>query len=158
MSWSDEAACKDHPLPGMWFASEEHPDTVEAVKVCADCPVRFDCLEHAIANRETDGVWGGYTARQRRRVARGNLPGRVNMSGPEVAPCGTKSARQRHRRWAEDCSTCGTSGGVPAACGDRAGFRRHRREGTEPCGLCLEAERAYRRERKRRWRAGESAA
>ena len=34
------------------------------------CPVREACLEHAIAVREKHGVWGGLTARERRRLIR----------------------------------------------------------------------------------------
>ncbi len=36
----------------------------------AVCPVREACLEYALTTREKDGVWGGYTARERRRIIR----------------------------------------------------------------------------------------
>jgi WhiB family redox-sensing transcriptional regulator len=32
--------------------------------------VRASCLEHAIVVREKDGVWGGATERERRRIIR----------------------------------------------------------------------------------------
>jgi WhiB family redox-sensing transcriptional regulator len=32
--------------------------------------VRETCLEYAITTREKTGVWGGYTARERRRLVR----------------------------------------------------------------------------------------
>jgi WhiB family redox-sensing transcriptional regulator len=32
--------------------------------------VRHACLEHALANRERVGVWGGTTERERRRIVR----------------------------------------------------------------------------------------
>jgi WhiB family transcriptional regulator, redox-sensing transcriptional regulator len=32
--------------------------------------VREPCLEYAITSREHDGVWGGLTARERRRLIR----------------------------------------------------------------------------------------
>jgi WhiB family redox-sensing transcriptional regulator len=32
--------------------------------------VRESCLEYAIINRERDGVWGGATERERRRIIR----------------------------------------------------------------------------------------
>ena len=38
--------------------------------ICAVCPVREPCLEHAITDREHHGVWGGLTERERRRLVR----------------------------------------------------------------------------------------
>ena len=32
--------------------------------------MREPCLEYALANRERDGVWGGATERERRRMIR----------------------------------------------------------------------------------------
>ena len=40
----------------------------------------------------------------------------------------------------------------PAACGTRGGWQRHDRAGETPCGPCVEANRRYHRERKRRKR------
>ena len=34
------------------------------------CSVRTACLEYALSNRERDGVWGGNTERERRRILR----------------------------------------------------------------------------------------
>jgi WhiB family redox-sensing transcriptional regulator len=46
-------------------------DEAESAKaVCAQCPVREACLEHALSVREKDGVWGGCTERERRRILR----------------------------------------------------------------------------------------
>lgn len=39
-----------------------------AKKICRECPVLVDCREHALAMRETHGVWGAMSARDRRRV------------------------------------------------------------------------------------------
>ena len=38
--------------------------------ICVLCPVRESCLEYALTARERDGVWGGMTARERRRILR----------------------------------------------------------------------------------------
>jgi WhiB family redox-sensing transcriptional regulator len=32
--------------------------------------VRVNCLEYALATREKDGVWGGATDKERRRIIR----------------------------------------------------------------------------------------
>jgi WhiB family redox-sensing transcriptional regulator len=46
-------------------------DEAEGAKaVCDQCPVREACLEHALSVREKDGVWGGCTERERRRILR----------------------------------------------------------------------------------------
>jgi WhiB family redox-sensing transcriptional regulator len=42
-----------------------------AKQICAGCPVRGDCLEHALASRELAfGIWGGLTAAERRALVR----------------------------------------------------------------------------------------
>ena len=69
-AWRRQAACKGLD-PGVFHPDDHDPEAVEAaVTVCAACPVREVCLEHAIARREPDGVWGGRTARERRREIR----------------------------------------------------------------------------------------
>jgi WhiB family redox-sensing transcriptional regulator len=45
-------------------------DAGQAKAICAQCPVREACLEYALATRERDGVWGGATERERRRMIR----------------------------------------------------------------------------------------
>jgi hypothetical protein len=37
-------------------------------QVCAACPVRQPCLDYAITNRITHGIWGGLTERERRAL------------------------------------------------------------------------------------------
>jgi WhiB family transcriptional regulator, redox-sensing transcriptional regulator len=41
-----------------------------AKAVCAQCSVRAECLEFAIANDERFGVWGGTTEKERRQLRR----------------------------------------------------------------------------------------
>jgi WhiB family transcriptional regulator, redox-sensing transcriptional regulator len=66
--WMDRAACKGMDT-NIWYC--ENPHTVNgdrAREVCHTCPVKGKCLEHAITHREPDGIWGGKTWRQRRRI------------------------------------------------------------------------------------------
>lgn len=66
--WLLRAACRGTD-PALFFPGPE--DTpAPALAICARCPVRQDCLEHAIATRERFGIWGGTTERQRRRLIR----------------------------------------------------------------------------------------
>jgi WhiB family redox-sensing transcriptional regulator len=41
-----------------------------AKAICAVCPVREPCLEYAVTAREKEGVWGGRTEKERRRLIR----------------------------------------------------------------------------------------
>lgn len=41
-----------------------------AKAVCTSCPVRDDCLDHALVNDERYGIWGGMTGKERRLASR----------------------------------------------------------------------------------------
>jgi len=68
LSWRQRAACKGVDPDIFYPTSDEEAE--EAKAICALCPVREACLEYALANRERDGVWGGATERERRRMIR----------------------------------------------------------------------------------------
>ena len=42
----------------------------EAREICMACPIRLECLAHALANKERFGMWGGLTPIERRRIER----------------------------------------------------------------------------------------
>ena len=67
-SWRQRGACNGLD-PGIFFPETEE-SAEEAKSICALCPVRISCLEHALASRERDGVWGGTTEKERRRIIR----------------------------------------------------------------------------------------
>ncbi len=69
-TWRDQARCRGVD-PQIFHPSEEDEVAADAAKaICARCPVVDSCLEFAISAREKDGVWGGLTARERRRLIR----------------------------------------------------------------------------------------
>ena len=68
LSWRQRAACRGVDPDIFYPVSDD--DAGEAKAVCARCPVREPCLEYALVNRERDGVWGGATERERRRILR----------------------------------------------------------------------------------------
>lgn len=68
LSWRQRAACRGVDPDVFYPASDEEAE--EAKSICRMCPVREACLEYALANRERDGVWGGATERERRRMIR----------------------------------------------------------------------------------------
>lgn len=68
--WWDDANCSADPDS---FYPEEngiyrHLDVAKAI--CAGCPVRPECLEYALDNREAHGVWGGLSEYERQPLQR----------------------------------------------------------------------------------------
>jgi WhiB family redox-sensing transcriptional regulator len=69
LTWRERGRCKGAE-PEVFYPEDDEDPADEAKAICATCVVREACLEHAIAVREKMGVWGGYTARERRRLIR----------------------------------------------------------------------------------------
>jgi WhiB family redox-sensing transcriptional regulator len=67
-NWRDKGACRG--IDPEIFYPDEDDSAEEAKAVCDVCAVRQACLEHALTVREKDGVWGGATERERRRMIR----------------------------------------------------------------------------------------
>ncbi|MGD0742640.1 MAG: WhiB family transcriptional regulator [Acidimicrobiales bacterium] len=67
-TWRKHSACRGLDPEIFYPASDEEAETAKAV--CSLCSVRQMCLEHAIVYREREGVWGGLTDRERRRMLR----------------------------------------------------------------------------------------
>ena len=44
-------------------------NAAKARAICSVCPVQQECLRYALADRESAGVWGGFTERERREAA-----------------------------------------------------------------------------------------
>ena len=82
LDWHAQAACGGTearpPVLGWdgWFPATLHTATQRRAEdaardVCWQrCPVRTDCLEAALVNGETSGVWGGLTPAERQRLIR----------------------------------------------------------------------------------------
>ena len=67
--WRELAACRGAGLD--LFFPERGESAEPARRVCAACPVRQPCLDYAITNRITHGIWGGLTERERRALRSG---------------------------------------------------------------------------------------
>lgn len=72
--WQDNAECrrpeyaKDRDL---WYSDRKQGDVQYAIDICKSlCPVRDACAQYALEQRETFGIWGGLTERDRRRIFR----------------------------------------------------------------------------------------
>ena len=64
--WMARGNCAEEP-PAMFFPSDGVGVEI-ARRICATCPVKEPCLEHALVNRIDHGVWGGASERERRRI------------------------------------------------------------------------------------------
>lgn len=72
LHWQEDAACRtvDSELffPPMGASRREvRAAERQAKNLCFECPVRAECLEAALEADERYGVWGGMSARERRR-------------------------------------------------------------------------------------------
>ncbi|MBO0730142.1 MAG: WhiB family transcriptional regulator [Acidimicrobiaceae bacterium] len=67
-AWRQRAACRGVEPDVFYPVSDE--DAEQAKAICRGCSVREACLEWALTTREKDGVWGGATERERRRIIR----------------------------------------------------------------------------------------
>lgn len=75
LAWQADGLCRGLD-PELFFPTRGE-DAAPAKEICADCPVRNDCLEHALANHENFGVWGGASERERKRIRRRRAEGRA---------------------------------------------------------------------------------
>ena len=94
--WKDAALCAQVD-PDLWFPADGRSDVaVTARRICGGCPVRAECLDHAVSLEPLplDGIWAGLSHVQVREIA-------------------------AQRRRSRPCFTCGTEF-VPASLPNRA--------------------------------------
>lgn len=71
--WQEDAACRALGTDRFFHPAGERGEErsvreQEAKEVCALCPVRTECLSHALRVQEPYGVWGGLTEDERRAL------------------------------------------------------------------------------------------
>ncbi|MDX1450034.1 MAG: WhiB family transcriptional regulator [Acidimicrobiia bacterium] len=66
--WREGAACVSRPEVD--FFTDRGEEIVRAKAVCDGCPVRDECLVFAIETNQADGIWGGYTWKERAKIRR----------------------------------------------------------------------------------------
>ena len=67
--WREEASCKKIG-PKIFFADNENSneskkDVKIAKSICSKCNVRAECLNYALNNKISFGIWGGFNSRER---------------------------------------------------------------------------------------------
>ena len=68
----------------LWFA-ESPTDLEQAKALCADCPIRRECLTAALEREEPWGVWGGEIFERGAIVARKRPRGRPRKDAARAA-------------------------------------------------------------------------
>ena len=57
-------------LDGTMTYREHYTNEQEVKKLCSTCPYKFECLAYAIKDLDIQGIWGGTTQVERRRLTR----------------------------------------------------------------------------------------
>lgn len=136
-SWiTDEASCRGLPAT-LWFPPEHQPDD-PGKRICADCPLRLRCLEHAIEYHEP-AIWGGTSDKQRREIRAARKRGQVGpievrllADRPRPTPKPPTRGQGWNRVTASDVEH-----------GTYSGYRWHRRNRAPMCDECGQAKRDY---------------
>ena len=68
LTWRAKGACQGLDPDIFYPDNEDNCD--EAKSICKACEVRIACLDYALESREKQGIWGGASARERRRLVR----------------------------------------------------------------------------------------
>ena len=101
LGWQESASCQAAEATAFFAPDSERireREKREAVakRVCAQCPVRVACLEHALSVPEQFGIWGGMTELDRQEELRRR---REAATRPNVVPI--RIGGQRDRRHTE---------------------------------------------------------
>ena len=67
-AWMAQGRCRDADTASFFPSNSLGVD--DAQRLCAECPVRPECLDYALLHRIDHGVWGGTSERERHRIIR----------------------------------------------------------------------------------------
>ncbi len=68
--WREDSSCAGMDSEVFFPPSEDEAAAMPAKEICALCPAQEQCLSYALATNQTEGVWGGMSAGDRRRLRR----------------------------------------------------------------------------------------
>jgi len=93
-AWWSRAACSTadpdlfFPISGAGLALKQ---VTRAKAICARCPIQQACLDYALDASPIQGVWGGTTEAERRRL--GHRPRRAHARRAPEQTAGARAAR-----------------------------------------------------------------
>lgn len=111
--WWEDAACQ-----GQWalFDSTKPEDRKVAASICAECPVRWECLQDALDRQTRHGFYGGSDELELRIMQSINAKGETHIyPGRRIRCgfCGPRSTKhlvvleRRRTKTRLQCSQCG---------------------------------------------------
>jgi len=134
--WRTRARCQGLGTAAPFAAPGSKEATTFAKIFCERCPVRDECLAFALAVGEFQGVYGGLTGPERRRLV---------ARGPSTcARCGVSFLARNGKQ--VNCSPCAA---VPPARGSvrehgtKRGYAQHWRRRERACAACRRGKAAY---------------
>lgn len=69
-TWRDRAACATYD-PELFFPFHSEDMSPLVKRLCLEeCPVRLQCLSYALYTRQNEGIWGGVTPKDRKKLWR----------------------------------------------------------------------------------------
>ncbi len=68
--WIDRAKCNIQKVEANLFFPSTTEGAIVACEYCQDCPVKKECKQYAIDNKEVYGVWGGVDFEREKRRAK----------------------------------------------------------------------------------------
>lgn len=76
-NWRNNALCKGKDTE-MFYPEMSVKGAIKAVRaikaICRMCPVAVECLQCALDNNETFGIWGGMTPKERTQIRKNKIP------------------------------------------------------------------------------------
>lgn len=128
-AWMRDALCRE-PFPGVNWFPERGEDAGPAKAVCRRCLVMEECRAYAGLDPELQGIWGGLSERQRRRLREGDptldldrvQPARRPKPARVPRPPAAHGTARRYQKGCR-CETCRTENAAR-----KAFYRRRARE------------------------------
>ena len=120
--WMDDAACRDAKQDLFFPEVGESADA--AKRLCAECPVRAECLAWGL--HEDAGIFGGMNRKAREKLAAGGW-----QAGDPLPPIKLQAFAVQSLRVKRE------AGDTFLAChGTEGGFAEHRRRAEKVCPVC----------------------
>lgn len=95
-----------------WFS--EDPEVIDTCrKICYSCPIRFECAQEALNNREIHGMWGGMDDYRVRRALSVDIFGdiRRRVYKQHCPFCDSHDLTYANKKYLEkytvECNDCG---------------------------------------------------
>jgi WhiB family transcriptional regulator, redox-sensing transcriptional regulator len=86
IDWQAQSICRGYDPETFWPLSDSAEAAEPAKAICGRCPVEARCLAWAVGTGEEFGIFGGRTARERRKYGTGPLPEPKPEPQPEPKP------------------------------------------------------------------------